>query len=209
MAVDGQPGTHRREGRPSASAATGVEPDPVGALPGDAGSAVRLLIEFRTQAPITDDGLADAAEVTLAAVQDELRTQSSPLEISVASELAFSRLWSIHALLVHTGSHSRAKRYEQQVTDGAPLAICLGTGPWFPPVSGFRKAQQVSTYWGVVSIPALGCHAIIPESTRLGGVMWRYWWDDCATSRGAKARAQARRHKQLVEEIHTSRSPRP
>ena len=162
-------------------------------------------IEVANGAPVTDDGLRDAAEATLYAVQDELRARSSPLDLSVVSDLAFGRLWAIYALLFHTGSHSHAKRFELEITDGAPLAICLGTGPWFPPVAGFRRTLRVRTHWKDVWVPACGCNAIMPESTRLGGVMWRYWCHSCAPNTGAKGRAQARRHKRLVDEIHKSR----
>jgi hypothetical protein len=170
--------------------------------------AVVRLFDFSNERrdEITYDGLQEAGEAVLEAVQDELRTQRSPLPLSVASELAISRLWAIHALSVLTGSYAHAKRYELQVTSGAPLAVCIGTGPWFPPVSGFRKLKKVRSYWGEVSIPAAGCHAIMAESTRFGGVMWRYWCDDCAPNKGAKVRAQARRHKRLVDGIHEARS---
>ena len=161
-------------------------------------------IELVDRAPVTHEGLQEASEATLGAVQDELRVRTSPLELAVASELAFARLWAIHALLGLTGSHSHAKRFELEVTSGRPLAVCVGKSPWFPPVAGFRKLQTVRSYWGDVFVPALGCHAVIPESTRLGGVMWRYWCDDCAPNRGAKARAQGRRHKKLFDEIHAS-----
>jgi hypothetical protein len=129
--------------------------------------------------------------------------------LPVASELGISRLWAIHALAVNTGSHSHAKRFELEITGGAPLAVRLGTGPWFPDVAGFRKLQKIQTHWGDVFVPKLGCHAIIPELTRLGGVMWRYWCEPCAPNKGAKARAQARRHKRLVDSIALKRTQRP
>ena len=161
--------------------------------------------EILDRIQVTRDGLIECAEAVLCAVQVELTSRSSPLELAVASELAISRLWAIHALSVCTGSHAHAKRFELRIAGGAPLAVCVGTGPWFPPVAGFRKVKRLQTLWGEVFVPALGCHAVIAESTRIGGVMWRYWCDECAPNSGAKARAQARRHKQLVDEIHRSR----
>ena len=160
--------------------------------------------ELRSRVPVRKDALHGAAEEILRAVQEELQARASPLEIAEASELGIGRLWAIHALSVVTSSHSCAKRFELEITGGAPLAICLGTGPWYPPVAGFRSVQRVQSFGGVVYVPKLGCYSIIPESTRLGGVMWRYWCDDCAPRKGAKACAQARKHKRLVDEIQAS-----
>jgi len=158
-------------------------------------------IELARHDPSTQVGLQDAAETLLSVVQDELRSRS-PLELRAALELAGARLWAIHAFFVLTGSHSQAKRFETELAAGEPLAVCIGTGPFWAPVAGFRKLQTVrSAHWGELHIPARGCLAVIPESTRLGGVMWRYWCDDCAPKRGQKTRSQARRHRTMVDEL--------
>ena len=85
----------------------------------------------------------------------------------------------------------------------------MGTGPWFPNVSGFQKLRPVYSYhWGELHVPALGCHAIIPESTRFGGKMWLCWCEGCKPNRGAKARAQARAHKRMVDKLAKGRLSR-
>ena len=143
--------------------------------------------------PFRREGLLDASETILRVVQEELRTRTSPLDIAVAIEIAGARLWAIHALSLVTGSHSYAKRIELEMTDGAPLAVCVGTGPFWPAVAGFQKTWPVQWYKRELSLPALGCRAVMPESPRLGGVMWRYWCDECAPNKGT-VRAQIRRH---------------
>jgi hypothetical protein len=167
------------------------------------GAQVRIF-DFSTElhgGGFTRDGLQSASETTLECVQDEYRGRRSHLDDSAFFELHHARLWAIHALSLLTGSHAHAKRFELKITDDHPLTVCGGTGPWFPAVSpGLRKLQPVQTFWGeVLHVPALGCHAIIPESTRLGGVMWRYWCDDCSPSKGQKSRSQVRAHRRRVE----------
>jgi hypothetical protein len=159
-------------------------------------------IELRDgKSPFTWDGLHEAAETLIACVQDELSSRRSPLDLRDACELVHSRLWAIHALALLTGSHAHAKRFEVGVASGRPLTVCYGSGPLLPPVAGFQRLQAVDIHLlgkVKVQIPRRGCLAIIPESTRVGGVMWRYWCSDCAPSRGAKARSQARAHRRMA-----------
>jgi hypothetical protein len=157
-------------------------------------------IELREGLRIRRGGLQSASETTLACVQEEYRTRSSPLELVAFTELHTSRLWAIRALSLVTSSHAHSKRFELKITDGHPLTVCGGTGPWYPEVAGFRKTHPVSTFWGEeLHVPALGCHTIIPESTRSRGVMWKYWCENCAPNAGAQTRAQVRAHRRRVE----------
>lgn len=65
------------------------------------------------------------------------------VSVSTAELRAGARLWAIYALSLRTGSHSSAKRLELEMTDGAPLAVCVGTGPFWPAVAGFQKTRRV------------------------------------------------------------------
>ena len=154
------------------------------------------------EAVVTFAGLREACEETLRCVQAELHARESPLAAAAGYELAHARLWALHGLSLDTGNHSHARRFEFRVTNGDPLTVCFGYSPFAAPVAGFQRLQTVTTSrWGDVHIPANGCLAIIPEATHMGGRMWRQWCEDCAPSRGQRARALARAHKRIVERL--------
>ncbi len=162
--------------------------------------AQRRLLDFSFDREQTD-GVVEAAEEILTNVQHELSSRRPRLEHAAAFELVSARQWAIYALSLITTTHAHAKKHELAVTEGSPLTACFGFSPFLPPIRG-RALQEVQTHrYGVLRIPAYGCFAVIPESTRLGGRMWRQWCTDCAPNSRDAALRQARSHRRMVDSL--------
>ena len=141
--------------------------------------------------------------MTLVAVQDELRTQSSPLRafgrLGVRRSRGSGRFTLCSCTLGATPTRSATNWTGHETAHRLRSASAPDRGFRLCPAFGRRKGAHL--LGGSSRFPPSAVTRSFPSRTRLGGVMWRYWCDDCAPSKGAKARAQARRHKRLVEEI--------
>ena len=128
----------------------------------------------------------------------------SPIEIQVARPLARQRLWALSAL-IRSGrqaggveGHKYAKQVLLEVTDEAPLTLCMGDR------YRVRHGQRdgVDTRAGYLRFAVDGCQAIMREDTRTsGGEMWKGL---CDTHRNKSRRNQGR---DLVNLVNASLRP--
>lgn len=133
--------------------------------------------------------IVGAAKIALRCLQDDLVALDSPVEFQVAQRLMTERLWAITALIQvgqshRMGSatgHGYAKKVLLEVTDGAPLTICMGD------VCRIRTGQRdgVETTVGLIPFAVKGCRAIFEEDRRTSGEMWAGL---CPTCRRKKPR---------------------
>jgi hypothetical protein len=145
-------------------------------------------------------GLRAAAEELLFHEQREKRERESPLDFAAAFELANAQVWAIDALIQSGITERQAKETELRLTDGVPLAICIGrtllprwqqegkhrlrindTPPRLGKLSG-----------GTVTLPVYGCRTIFPDTTQTMKKMWRHWCDDCKESNSHPQRTAKR-----------------
>jgi hypothetical protein len=151
-------------------------------------------------------GLAAAAETLIVAVQHELTQRESPLEPSVGIELGYVRAWAVFALC-DVSTASQAKRTELRLTDGAPLTICTGfthlaSAPFLGTI--VEVPAIVHGEARVLHVPAFGCFAIFPDTTRTSAKPWKHWCDRCEPSRSKVTRKTVRAHRRVVSAINAA-----
>jgi hypothetical protein len=134
-------------------------------------------------------GLREASEEVILWTQRELAALLSdePLPPAVAFQL---HTWQWLARRAHLEQHGRqcdVKTYEVAVTDGAPLAICMGTNISLD-VSSYRRVAASRGKTNVVTA-AFGCFRVFPDTTQTSRRMWRPWCDRCTPNTGQKRRA--------------------
>jgi hypothetical protein len=134
-------------------------------------------------------GLEKAARTVLFNVHCELRECASPLEEAAAWELSNAKKWAIRAFAYVPGE-VRAKKIEVELTQGEPLAICMGS------------QTSVDTEMGLLHLPVLGCRSVFPDATHVtgGNRMWRDWCDKCPPNQAQPLRTARREHKKRVDE---------
>jgi hypothetical protein len=143
-------------------------------------------------------GLDEAAFVTLRAVQADLLALESPVEDKTARALMRDRRHAFIALLERY-LPKRTKEKLLDLTDGAPLTICMGDayairGTLANPAEGRWKKKHIRVRGvGDVGFTVKGCRSIIPESTRTTGwQMWRRFCEDCRSDKRHPHRDQGR-----------------
>jgi hypothetical protein len=148
------------------------------------------------------DGLDEAAEEVLRGVQEELLTLESPLEHRLARELTRDRFWAITAL-IHLHGDKAAKELLLRITDGAPLAICMGDVCRIGAIRSKRgvrakRGRTVMTMAGEVSYVVKGCRAVFVDTARTtGGDMWPGLCRECD-----KAKPQRKQDRAMVRRLN-------
>jgi hypothetical protein len=134
-------------------------------------------------------GLEEAAKTVLSHVHRELRERESPLDYAAAWGLNNAKRWAIRALADREGK-IRAKKIELNLTQGKPLAICMGS------------QTSVDTEMGHLHLPVLGCRSVFRDATHVtgGNRMWRDWCDNCPPNKAQPLRWAKNEHKKRVDE---------
>lgn len=144
---------------------------------------------------INDDGLFEAAETVAAEVQRELRTRSSPLEMSDAVELWLFRCGYLNAL-IHLGGNAFAKEVDARVArSGQPLTICVGSNKKIP-VMAVLPPGQTRTY----TLQGFGgCRRVFPDPPSGPGRRWPRWCPECRTRKSnARNAAEANLRRRIA-----------
>lgn len=169
----------------------------VGRLPDD-GSW--LLAELREAVgPMRRDGVDQAAEEVLAAVQQELskRSSSSPLPWHVATVFAKARFDAINAL---DGGGYAKRALQQAAAPSRPLMVCTG--------HTYLISRSATPDDPVDKFNPRGCGAIFPESPKLSGNnLWAMWCPACRSSHKKPSRQRDALRKRLYMMAMRAKQP--
>jgi hypothetical protein len=195
----------------------------------------RVIWDYFHSRHVADGDLASAAEAELTDYYLAITPWmiGETLDPKVAIPLASRRMWAIEALLEVHGLAKRVKEIELQISNGAPLAICVGGACHFssPPVAGrsrnashrkrgqqrepHQKIKMIEveqtvwlqgrTYTNAVRWPAVGCLKVFEDTSQSERVPWSSW----CTGKGACAPNDggARKRKAQAEKFLTEVIP--
>ena len=172
-----------------------------------------LVVEFSADdrraleiGPIDDAGLEEAPEAVLKADHRELQRLESPVEPATARRLARDRYQAVNALIYLLRGDKHAKQKLLDLTEDAPLTICMGDRYR---IGGNRILRPVKTQLGEVTFTVDGCRSIFPDVVRTsGGKMWPGLCPACRGPRKKPTRDQARALRRRLNEIWEGEGPR-